>query len=481
MARLINDMGDSVSTTPYKKAVVPTVKKTTTTKKADLPRVALPKASVTTSTKDDRVTSREDQAEKDFNTRQAKKEEIAEEKVVLADAMPDLQQEEVQQAPVKDRYQEILDRIEMQRQQALADSEAMKRAQIAQGTASLQGALGDSQAELARQQQSLDPRYSALKSSAVTGTRVAQKRLSQLLPFSGVMAGSKARQAEDIEVALQNRQSDLDATRAEEAADIAYRGESALRDYNTGLQQVQAGASADEFARNISSSQTADDRFLQQAMLQEERDYNAQLAEQSRLADAQALATQTASKQSSDTLNLAMDKWNMGIPLNEAEAQALGVPAGTTKPKTVTTSGTGGLSASALNTNAKWKLQNGIPLSANEANILGVPEGYVMPGGGDDTPDDPLYDDETIETSLSNFLREEKESGRYGSANQISLPGVLGGGYTPGSNNFDYDAEKQTVMQYLINNASDLSEGQGLTIAKNYGLTLQEVADLFNQ
>lgn len=79
-----------------------------------------------------------------------------------------------------------------------------------------------------------------------------------------------------------------------------------------------------------------------------------------------------------ETLALAMDKWDMGLPLNEAEANALGVQVGATKPVSVSTSS--GLSSSAMATNARYKVTNGIPLSADEAALMGVEPGYVAPG-----------------------------------------------------------------------------------------------------
>lgn len=75
----------------------------------------------------------------------------------------------------------------------------------------------------------------------------------------------------------------------------------------------------------------------------------------------------------------AYRKINAGIPLNAQEAQVLGVREGYTKPRTTSGGSSGGLSASGLSTNARFKLTNGIPLSPQEAQVLGLPAGYVSP------------------------------------------------------------------------------------------------------
>jgi len=79
------------------------------------------------------------------------------------------------------------------------------------------------------------------------------------------------------------------------------------------------------------------------------------------------------------TASSALDLWEQTGVASEAISRALGVPVGERFVRRSTGGGTGGLTASNIATNARFKLSNGIPLSTSEANILGLQEGFVDP------------------------------------------------------------------------------------------------------
>jgi len=383
---------------------------------------------------------------KSSNERQAIKEEAA---VLPGDNV-------AKTAPTE-TIEDIINR--MRREKEVANALAREQA-IKSGTTQLQGNLDATQAQLNRQQEGLDPRFGEAKASAVAGTRVSQNRLANLIPFSGQQSGRSLRQAQGIETELQNRQSDLDTQRQQEEADIAFNRQQAIDQYNQGLTQLQQGATLSEIEANTRANELANQGLLDQARIdiETERDTLAQQKQDfintinrfSQDFAAQILQVQNDGDTSNDwqipllesarqdkilgieqgqqqaaqdTLSLAQGKWNAYIPLNQAEADALGVPVGSTKPR-ASSGSSGGLSASALSTNARYKLTNGIPLNAQEAQILGLEEGYVQEGSEVSGAED-LYPDSTFTANISQQLQGTDQNTSQEEIRQIIALGLM--------------------------------------------------------
>ena len=365
-------------------------------------------------------------AKREFEERQRRKAEAAgEEKVVLADTtLVNNAPKNVQQV---ESVESIINRMREERRR---ESQAAKEAEIAQGTTLLEGSLAGTQAQFDRQAESLDPRFGALKGSAVAGTRVAQNRLAGFSPFSGQQTGRTLRQAQGLETSLQGRQSGIDAARTEEEQGIAFGRQQAQDQFSTGLTALTQGATAADIARNVQANEAANAALLDEARFSRDQ-----------LLASEAQAVQDQISGDATTLDLAFTKWDAGIPLNEAEAIALGVQTGSTKPRTVSSGGggTSGLSDSALATNARFKINNGQPLTAEEARVFGVSEGYVDPNFQASSTDGSPNDD-AVNADLQGYIQQK-------------------GGNT-----------RQSVIEWMINNDGRYSIEQGYAIMDAYGL-----------
>jgi len=404
-------------------------KKKKTTTKAAVPKIT-PIVSTEQTVGNSGLTKAEydARAKREFDERQRRK-AATEGSVILGEVFPQ-QNTTTRTSSPTESVESIINRMREDRRR---ESQAAKEAEIAQGTTLLEGSLAGTQAQFDRQAQSLDPRFGALKGSAVAGTRVAQNRLAGFSPFSGQQTGRTLRQAQGLETGLQGRQSGFDAARTEEEQGIAFGRQQAQDQFSTGLTALTQGATAADIARNVQANEAANTALLDEARFGRDQ-----------LLASEAQAVQDQISGDATTLDLAFSKWDAGIPLSESEAIALGVQTGSTKPRTVSSGGgsTSGLSDSALATNARFKINNGQPLTAEEARVFGVSEGFVDPNFQASTGStaDGSPNDDAVNSDLLGYIQQK-------------------GGNT-----------RQSVIEWMINNDGSYSIEQGYAIMDAYGL-----------
>ena len=93
--------------------------------------------------------------------------------------------------------------------------------------------------------------------------------------------------------------------------------------------------------------------------------------------------------------------------------------------------------------------------------------------------DEPIYDDSTINSALGNFLKQSEE--QYNSTQAQTTGTDIRGNITDTSRQYTEATRQNDVLNWVVNNAADLSPEQGANILKEFGLTLDDVKALQTQ
>lgn len=274
-------------------------------------------------------------------------------------------------------------------------AESLRKANLESAKSGLGATRENVLAKLSTQKSQIEPRITEQRSSAVSGTAIAQKRLADLIPFSGTMAGTQLNKAEQINTGLQQRQSELDKIKEQEYADIASQETEAERVYQQGLAQSDAEAMQTYQQRLLQQQQQADERAYQDKQTAEQRTYNEQ-----QLADERAYTEQKNKEQQTREdylVNIGQFDKNFQAEINNLKAQ--GIPDDDYRVmalKTARTEKIANLDAAKQNAYlksiadeeekqeqalelAKWRFNLGMPATQADSQLLGIAVGQVSP------------------------------------------------------------------------------------------------------
>lgn len=246
-------------------------------------------------------------------------------------------------------------------------------------------------AKIGEQKATVEPRYGEARKQAVVGSTLATKRLADLIPFSGAMAGNQIRQGEAINTDLQNRQSALDIQKATELTDIASREQDTERNYQQGLRQAELGSleQANESLARIQenyANRSLDEIIRQEGISREEAETLKQEAKQ-KVKEEQAIYLDTIDRFSKDYTQELENLQAQGVADNDYRVMALQSARAKKVAKLDEAQYQAQLQAiqdererqeTALE-RAQWRFENGMPADAITSQLLGVPQGSVIP------------------------------------------------------------------------------------------------------
>lgn len=254
-----------------------------------------------------------------------------------------------------------------------ASLDAMKKAQLESAKSSLGATRENILSKLSEQKKQIEPRIAQSRASAVSGTAIAQKRLADLIPFSGTMMGAQVAQGEQLNTDLQARQSELDIQKEQAYKDIANQEIEAERLYQQGISQAEADAMQEYQQRLLEQQKIADERAYQeqQAKTQQEReDYLSNIGQFQKdyTAEINRLMAEGVPENDYRMMALKSERAKKVAALDEAKQNAYIQALKDEQDKQE--------QAFEL---AKWRFDNGLPATQMDAQLLGVPVGKVSP------------------------------------------------------------------------------------------------------
>jgi len=244
---------------------------------------------------------------------------------------------------------------------------------------------------LGRQKAEIEPRIAQQRASAVSGTTIAQKRLADLIPFSGTMAGTQVQRGEELNTGLQQRQSELDVAKQTQYSDIANKEQDLESAYQSGLRQAESTGQASlasqlsDIQRNY-ANQSVEEIARQEGISRED----AQIAK--------ADADKKLSVEKEDFLtNINQYAGNFQAEIENLKSQ--GIADNDYRLQALRTARVGKLASMAEAQQeaeiarikdeeekqqqafelAKWRFDNGLPATKLDSQLLGVPVGQVSP------------------------------------------------------------------------------------------------------
>lgn len=295
--------------------------------------------------------------------------------------------------------------------------EQQKQARLNTAQTGLQATRENVLANLATKKAEIDPRIAQSRASAVSGTAIAQKRLADLIPFAGTMAGTQVARGEQLNTDLQNRQSELDVQREQSFKDISTQETEAERAYQQGLALAQSQAQEQYLTEQLQNARTQEERAYAQQLLNDqrayterltadERSYQAQLQQQQlaqqqqQLQEQRAYQEQQAEKQQQREDYIAtINQYQKDYTAEINKLTAQGVPDTDYRMmalKSERAKKVANLEEAKQNAYiqslkdeqdkqeqalelAKWRFDNGLPATQMDAQLLGVPVGQVSP------------------------------------------------------------------------------------------------------
>lgn len=244
--------------------------------------------------------------------------------------------------------------------------------------------------KLTEQRGTVEPRFGEARKQAVVGSTLATKRLADLIPFSGGMAGTQVKAGEDINTELQQRQSTLDVQKQQELQDIASREQDVQRAYESSVSQAELGALEQanaEIARigEIYAGRTIDEIARQEGITREEAqlkkteaDREKQRVEQNYAATINPLEDQTAIIQRLKAQGVPDDDYRI-VAHQKVRIQKLGQMADREyEAELARIKDEDERQKEAFET-AKWKFEQGMPADNITATLLRIPVGSVIP------------------------------------------------------------------------------------------------------
>lgn len=358
-------------------------------------------------------------------------------------------------------------------------------------------------ANLSTKKSEIDPRIAQSRASAVSGTTIAQKRLADLIPFSGTMAGAQVSKGEELNTDLQNRQSALDVEREQSFKDIATQETETERAYQQGLALAESQAQEKYLTEQLNNARTAEERAYAQQQLDDVRAYNAQIATEERAYKEQQALEERAYKEQQNKVqqdredyltNIGQFSQNYQKEINNLLAQ--GVPETDYRIMALRNQRTQKLGAMAEAEQnayveamkdmadkqeqafelAKWRFENGLPATRMDSELLGVAVGSKIPSQVIKDNELALKQQKAYKTSSGGSS--SGSSGSSTSGSQITTPAAK---TSTIKSQIDNNIKTEIETRGLSNTASTLAQlraDQVVKYAENNQLTDAQAAEL---
>jgi len=192
-------------------------------------------------------------------------------------ADPNAQLMATQQRDRENSNAQLMAMLQSSRNESNALAEQQRQSTITANTAALGQQKDTAMSQLSTQRTGATDLANKSKVGAVTGTKMAGKRLSELIPFGSGMAGDNVRNATGLETGLQQRQTDIDTQKQAELANIATKEQQAQSVYSSGLMQARAGADATAYSQQLGNLADYNTGAFNQALTADERAYQERL------------------------------------------------------------------------------------------------------------------------------------------------------------------------------------------------------------